>query len=32
MGSNSDWSNINGTAKALDEFGVQDEVNVMSNR
>ena len=30
MGSDSDWSKINGVAKALDEFGVQYEVNVMS--
>jgi 5-(carboxyamino)imidazole ribonucleotide mutase len=30
MGSDSDWNKINGVAKALDEFGVQYEVNVMS--
>ena len=30
MGSDSDWEKINGVAKALDEFGVQYEVNVMS--
>lgn len=30
MGSDSDWSKIDGVAKALDEFGVQYEVNVMS--
>ena len=30
MGSDSDWSKINGVAQALDEFGVQYEVNVMS--
>ena len=30
MGSDSDWSKINAVAKALDEFGVQYEVNVMS--
>jgi 5-(carboxyamino)imidazole ribonucleotide mutase len=30
MGSDSDWSKINGVAKALDEFGVQYEANVMS--
>ena len=30
MGSDSDWSKINGVAKALDEFGVQYEINVMS--
>jgi len=30
MGSDSDWSKINGVAKALDEFGVLYEVNVMS--
>ena len=30
MGSDSDWSKINAVGKALDEFGVQYEVNVMS--
>lgn len=30
MGSDSDWPKINGVAKALDEFGVEYEVNVMS--
>jgi len=30
MGSDSDWNNISGVAKALDEFGVQYEVHVMS--
>jgi len=30
MGSDSDWSKINGVAKALDEFGIKYEVNVMS--
>jgi 5-(carboxyamino)imidazole ribonucleotide mutase len=30
MGSDSDWQKINGVAKALDEFGVLYEVNVMS--
>jgi 5-(carboxyamino)imidazole ribonucleotide mutase len=30
MGSDSDWSKISGVAKALDEFGVSYEVNVMS--
>ncbi len=30
MGSDSDWPKINGVAKALDEFGVAYEVNVMS--
>ena len=30
MGSDSDWPKINGVAKALDEFGVKYEVNVMS--
>ena len=30
MGSDSDWSKINAVAKALDEFGIQYEVNVMS--
>ncbi len=30
MGSDSDWPKINGVAKALDEFGVSYEVNVMS--
>ena len=30
MGSDSDWSKINTAGKALDEFGVQYEVNVMS--
>ena len=30
MGSDSDWSKINGVAKALDEFGVPYEVRVMS--
>ena len=30
MGSDSDWNKINGVAKALNEFGVQYEVNVMS--
>jgi 5-(carboxyamino)imidazole ribonucleotide mutase len=30
MGSDSDWGKINGVAKALDEFGVSYEVNVMS--
>lgn len=30
MGSDSDWSKINGVAKSLDEFGVSYEVNVMS--
>ena len=30
MGSDSDWPKINAVAKALDEFGVSYEVNVMS--
>ncbi len=30
MGSDSDWPKINACAKALDEFGVSYEVNVMS--
>jgi 5-(carboxyamino)imidazole ribonucleotide mutase len=30
MGSDSDWNKINAVAKALDEFGIQYEVNVMS--
>jgi len=30
MGSDNDWSKINAVGKALDEFGVQYEVNVMS--
>lgn len=30
MGSDSDWQKINGVAKALDEFGIRYEVNVMS--
>jgi 5-(carboxyamino)imidazole ribonucleotide mutase len=30
MGSDSDWAKINGVAKALDEFGIAYEVNVMS--
>jgi 5-(carboxyamino)imidazole ribonucleotide mutase len=30
MGSDSDWSKINAVGKALDEFGVSYEVNVMS--
>ena len=30
MGSDSDWDKINGVAKALDEFGIQYEVHVMS--
>lgn len=30
MGSDSDWPKINGVAKALDEFDVEYEVNVMS--
>ena len=30
MGSDSDWPKINAVAKALDEFGVAYEVNVMS--
>ncbi len=30
MGSDSDWPKINAVAKALDEFGVEFEVNVMS--
>lgn len=30
MGSDSDWNKISGVAKALDEFGVQYEVHVMS--
>ncbi|GHT40951.1 N5-carboxyaminoimidazole ribonucleotide mutase [Planctomycetales bacterium] len=30
MGSDSDWVKINGVAKALDEFAVQYEINVMS--
>ena len=30
MGSDSDWSKINAVAKALDEFGVPYEINVMS--
>ncbi|MGL4593975.1 MAG: 5-(carboxyamino)imidazole ribonucleotide mutase [Thermoguttaceae bacterium] len=30
MGSDSDWPKISGVAKALDEFGVLYEVNVMS--
>jgi phosphoribosylaminoimidazole carboxylase PurE protein len=30
MGSDSDWQKINGVAKALDEFDVPYEVNVMS--
>ena len=30
MGSDSDWNKIDGVAKALDEFGVQYEINVMS--
>ena len=30
MGSDSDWSKISAVGKALDEFGVQYEVNVMS--
>ncbi|MDR0336715.1 MAG: 5-(carboxyamino)imidazole ribonucleotide mutase [Planctomycetaceae bacterium] len=30
MGSDSDWQKINGVAKALDEFGVAYEINVMS--
>jgi 5-(carboxyamino)imidazole ribonucleotide mutase len=30
MGSDSDWNKISGAAKALDEFGVRYEVNVMS--
>ena len=30
MGSDSDWSKINGVAKALDEFDVPYEINVMS--
>jgi len=30
MGSDSDWPKINAVAKALDEFGVGYEVNVMS--
>ena len=30
MGSDSDWSKINAVGKALGEFGVQYEVNVMS--
>ena len=30
MGSDSDWPKINKVAEALDEFGVEFEVNVMS--
>jgi len=30
MGSDSDWNKISAVGKALDEFGVQYEVNVMS--
>lgn len=30
MGSDSDWPKINGVAKALDEFGVEYELSVMS--
>jgi 5-(carboxyamino)imidazole ribonucleotide mutase len=30
MGSDSDWSKINGVAKALDEFSIPYEINVMS--
>ena len=30
IGSDSDWNKINAVAQALDEFGVQYEVNVMS--
>ncbi|MDR1270458.1 MAG: AIR carboxylase family protein, partial [Planctomycetaceae bacterium] len=30
MGSDSDWLKIDGVAKALDEFGVSYEINVMS--
>ena len=30
MGSDNDWAKINAVGKALDEFGVQYEVNVMS--
>jgi 5-(carboxyamino)imidazole ribonucleotide mutase len=30
MGSDSDWDKVKGCAKALDEFGVEYEVNVMS--
>ncbi len=30
MGSDSDWPKINGVARALDEFGIAYEVNVMS--
>ena len=30
MGSDSDWPKINAVSKALDEFGVSYEVNVMS--
>lgn len=30
MGSDSDWDKINGVAKALDEFGVEYEIHVMS--
>ncbi|MDR3183592.1 MAG: 5-(carboxyamino)imidazole ribonucleotide mutase [Planctomycetaceae bacterium] len=30
MGSDSDWVKINAAAKALDEFGVEYEINVMS--
>ncbi|MDR0869634.1 MAG: 5-(carboxyamino)imidazole ribonucleotide mutase [Planctomycetaceae bacterium] len=30
MGSDSDWQKINGVAKALDEFGIDYEINVMS--
>ena len=30
MGSDSDWDKIKGVAKAIDEFGVEYEINVMS--
>ncbi len=30
MGSDSDWPKINGVAQALNEFGIEYEVNVMS--